>query len=380
MDIKDLRQNIDEIDKKMTALFSERMDVAAKIAEYKRVKGLPVLDPVREREKLSEISEMTPEELRDYSELLYSLIFELSRDYQTRILGNGSDLTEKIEKAIENTPKLFPEQAFVACQGVAGSNSQFACDRLFRRASIMYFSSFEAVFKAIEKGLCKYGVIPVENSTAGSVNSVYDLMMTHRFSIVRSIRIKIEHSLLANPGAKLEDIKEIYSHEQAISQCSKFLAEHPDIKVVPCENTAVAAKKVAESGRKDIAALSSKQCMSIYGLASLKDSVQNADNNYTRFICISKDLEIYPGADRTSVMLTLPHVPGSLYKLLARFYAVDVNINKLESRPLPGKEFEFMFYFDFDTPVYSPRLLRLLGELPGLCEQFTYLGSYSEVI
>jgi len=380
MDIKNLRENIDTIDKKLTELFSKRMDVAAKIAEYKREKGLPVLDPVRERVKLSEISDMTPEELRDYSEILYSIIFELSRDYQSRILGNGSDLTAKIENAIENTPRLFPEQAFVACQGVAGSNSQYACDRLFRRASIMYFSSFDAVFKAIEKGLCKYGVIPVENSTAGSVNSVYDLMMSHRFSIVRSIRIKIEHCLLANPGTKIEDVKEIYSHEQAISQCSNFLGELKGVKVIPCENTAVAAKMVAESGRKDIAALASKQCISFYGLSCLKDSVQNTENNYTRFICISKELEIYPGADRTSVMLTLPHVPGSLYKLLARFYALGVNINKLESRPLPGKEFEFMFYFDFDTPVYSPRLLRLLGDLPGLCEQFSYLGSYSEVL
>ncbi|MBP5313024.1 MAG: bifunctional chorismate mutase/prephenate dehydratase [Clostridia bacterium] len=380
MDIKELRENIDDIDKKLTELFARRMDVASKIAEYKKNKGLPVLDPVREREKLSEISKMTPDELKDYSELLYSLIFELSRDYQTRILGNGSELTEKIEKAVAGTPSLFPEQAFVACQGVAGSNSQFACDRLFRRASIMYFSSFEAVFKAIEKGLCRYGVIPVENSTAGSVNSVYDLMMTHKFSIVRSVRVKIEHCLLANEGTKLEDIKEIYSHEQAISQCSSFLGELKNVKIIPCENTAVAAKMVAESGRKDIAALASRQCMSFYGLKSLKDSVQNTENNYTRFICISKELEIYPGADRTSVMLTLPHVPGSLYKLLARFYAVDVNINKLESRPLPGREFEFMFYFDFDTPVYSPRLLRLLGELPGLCEQFSYLGSYSEVI
>lgn len=380
MDIKNLRENIDTIDKKLTELFSKRMDVAAKIAEYKREKGLPVLDPVRERVKLSEISDMTPEELRDYSEILYSIIFELSRDYQSRILGNGSDLTAKIENAIENTPRLFPEQAFVACQGVAGSNSQYACDRLFRRASIMYFSSFDAVFKAIEKGLCKYGVIPVENSTAGSVNSVYDLMMSHRFSIARSIRIKIEHCLLANPGTKIEDVKEIYSHEQAISQCSNFLGELKGVKVIPCENTAVAAKMVAESGRKDIAALASKQCISFYGLSCLKDSVQNTENNYTRFICISKELEIYPGADRTSVMLTLPHVPGSLYKLLARFYALGVNINKLESRPLPGKEFEFMFYFDFDTPVYSPRLLRLLGDLPGLCEQLSYLGSYSEVL
>ncbi len=244
----------------------------------------------------------------------------------------------------------------------------------------MYFSNFDAVFRAIEQGLCRYGVVPVENSTAGSVNSVYDLMMDHHFSIIRSMRLKVDHNLLANNGTKISDIREIYSHEQALSQCSGFLHSLDNVKIIPVENTAVAARIVAESGRNDIAAVASRSCVRYYGLECLKDSIQDKENNYTRFIAISKDLEIYPGADRTSLMAVLPHEAGSLYRLLSRFYALDINLNKLESRPLPGREFEFMFYFDLETPVYSPQLLELLGDLPNAVDSFTYLGSYSEVV
>ena len=244
----------------------------------------------------------------------------------------------------------------------------------------MYFSNFEGVFAAIEKGLCRYGIIPLENSTAGSVNMVYDLMMRYNFRIVRSVRLKVDHNLLAKPGAKLEDIREVWSHEQAIGQCSAFLQAHPEIKVVRCANTAEAARAVAQSDRTDIAALSSRACAALYGLQNLAPACQNQGNNYTRFICISRDLEIYPGADRTSLMVVLPHRPGSLYKLLSRFYALGINLNKLESRPLPDRDFEFMFYFDLDTSVYSPQFLQLMGELDSVCESFSYLGSYSEVI
>ena len=154
----------------------------------------------------------------------------------------------------------------------------------------------------------------------------------------------------------------------------------PGVTVVRCENTAMAAKRVAESDRTDVAALSSRACVGLYGLESLASSVQDQGNNYTRFICIAKDLEIYPGADRTSLMMVLPHKPGSLYKVLSRFYALGINLNKLESRPLPERDFEFMFYFDLETSVYSPQFRQLMGELPGLCEEFSYLGSYQEVV
>ena len=203
MDLNDYRKEIDEIDEQLLALFLRRMEVAGKIAEYKKANGLRVLDARREREKLRGIMDKTPEEMREYAASLYSLIFELSRSRQGCLLGTKGDLPAKIAGAIEHTPRLFPEDAAVACQGVEGAYSAQACERLFKRPSTFFFSSFEAVFSAIEKGLCRYGVLPLENSTAGSVNAVYDLMMRHNFRIVRSVRIKVDHNLLANPGAKL---------------------------------------------------------------------------------------------------------------------------------------------------------------------------------
>ena len=379
MELSDYRAQIDRIDRQLVELFAQRMETAAGIAAYKKAHGLPVLDPVRERQKLLEVASQAPEAMRDYTASLYTLLFELSRSYQTRLLGTSSALTAEIQSAIDHTPQLFPGNASVACQGVAGAYSQLACDKLFKLPRTMFFASFEAVFAAIEKGLCRYGVLPLENSTAGSVNAIYDLMMKHDFRIVRSVRLKIDHNLLVKPGTRREDIKEIYSHPQAISQCEQYLQGFSGVKVIPCENTAMAAQKVAESDG-GCAALSSRSCMKLYGLECLEASVQNTGNNFTRFICISKNLEIYPGADRTSLMAVLPHEPGSLCRLLNRFYALGLNLNKLESRPMPDRNFEFMFYFDLETSVYSPEFLQLMGELPALCEEFSYLGSYSEVV
>ena len=380
MDQKDFREQIDLIDDELVKLFAKRMEVSSKIAQFKKEKSLPVLDVKRERDKLKAVVDSSPDDIKEYTSVLYSLMFELSRSYQNKLIGKGTPLVSKIKDAIENTPKLFPEREAVACQGVEGAYSQIACDKLFKAPNVMYFSNFDAVFSAVEKGFCRYGVVPLENSTAGSVNTVYDLMTKHKFSIVRSIRLKVEHNLLAKPGTQISDIKEIYSHQQAISQCAGFLQSLKNVKIIPCENTAVAAKMVAESDRNDIATLSSRECMKLYGLSCLKASVQDKDNNYTRFICISKDLEIYPGADRTSLMAVLEDKPGSLYKLLSRLYALGINLNKLESRPMPEREFEFMCYFDLDTPVYSQEFLQLMGEIGDICEEFSYLGSYSEVI
>ena len=380
MELNNYREHLDTIDKELLRLFIERMAIAGEIAQWKQQNRMPVLDLRREKEKLRAMEEMSPEDLKEYSVSLFSLIMELSRSYQNRIIHPASAETLAIEQALKETPQLFPETAIVACQGVEGAYSGIACEKLFKRPSIFYFSSFDAVFSAIEKGLCRYGVIPVENSTAGTVNAVYDLMRKHDFRIVRSVRVKIDHNLLVKPGTKLEDIREIYSHAQAIAQCSAFLQSMPNVKVIPCENTAVAAKKVAESQDKGIAALSSRSCSKLYGLEILKADVQDSGNNHTRFICISKNLEIYPGADRTSLMMVLPHEPGSLYRLLSRFNALGINLTKLESRPMPERSFEFMFYFDLDTSVYSPRFIQLMGELPDISEEHEYLGSYSEVI
>ena len=380
MELKNYRDQLDRIDSQILSLFSERMAISGEIAQWKQENGMPVLDVRREKEKLRTMEEKSPADLGEYSVSLFSLIMELSRSYQNRILHPSSPETAAIEKALKETLQLFPETAFVACQGVEGAYSGIACEKLFKRPNIFYFSTFDAVFSAIEKGLCRYGVIPVENSTAGTVNAVYDLMRKHDFRIVRSVRVKVDHNLLVRPGTKLEEIREIYSHAQAIAQCSAFLQSMPNVKVIPCENTAIAAKMVAESNDNGIAALSSRSCSKLYNLEILKADVQDSGNNHTRFICISRELEIYPGADRTSLMMVLPHEQGSLYKLLSRFNALGINLTKLESRPMPERSFEFMFYFDLDTSVYSPRFIQLMGELGDISEEHEYLGSYSEVI
>ena len=381
MSMEVLREKIDRIDRELLGLFQERMDVAGEIGAYKRAHGLPVLDRKREREKLNEIGGLVASEKEPYARILYDLLFELSRSYQRSQDEAHSPLYGSIQNAVQNTPPLFPPAATVACQGVEGAYSQMASQRLFKRPNVLYFTSFESVFSAIEAGLCEYGMLPLENSTAGSVTKIYDLMQERKFHIVRSVRLKVEHSLLVPRGVNREEIREVYSHEQAISQCAGFLeALGPHVKVTRVENTAAAAQAVAESGRQDVAAISSHSCMELYGLDCLQRSIQDRDNNYTRFICISRKLEIYPGADRTSIMLVLPHRPGSLYKVLSWLYALGINLNKLESRPLPGRDFEFMFYFDLETSIYSEEFLQLVDDLQELCEEFTYLGSYTEVI
>ena len=379
-ELEQLRGDIDSIDRQIVDLMKRRMETVAQVAEYKKANNMPVLDTSRERALLSKVGQEAGEELADYVQSMYRTIMAASRSYENGKLGRGSKVYDGIKKAMEETPQLFPQRPTVACQGIEGAYSQIACDRLFKAPSIMYFQSFDHVFKAVESGMCQYGILPIENSTAGSVNAVYDLMIRHNFSIVRSARLKVSHNLLAKPGTKLEDIRDVYSHEQALHQCAGYLAGLKNVAVHVVENTAVAARMVAQSDRSDVAALSSRFCAEQYDLEIVQDNVQDQDNNYTRFICISKKPEIYPGADRTSLMMTLPHKPGTLYNVLAKFYALNINLQKLESRPLPSREFEFMFYFDVEASVYAPEMEKLFRDLEAESEQLRYLGTYHEVI
>lgn len=380
MELENLRNEIDQIDRELVKLFVQRMQISEQVADIKKDQNLPIYVPARERDILQKVADLAGPNMANYTRVLYSMLFELSRSYQSKHNTEHTDLYRQITSSIENTEKLFPQAPMVACQGVEGAYSQIACEKIFKNPFIMYFKNFDGVFQAIEQGLCQYGILPIENSTAGSVKKIYDLMIHHNFSIVRTFRLKIDHNLLANPGAAIDGIKIIYSHEQAINQCSDFLKKLDGINIIPVENTAVAANMVAESGRKDVAAISSRTCEELYGLQSLADSIQDKGNNRTRFICISKNLEIYPGADKTSIMMILPHKPGALYKVLARMYVLGINVIKLESRPIPDRDFEFMFYFDLETSIYSEEFVQLMCELDDLCEEFKYLGSYTEVV
>ncbi len=379
MDLDALRERINAIDDQMVDLFVERMQVAAEIAGAKAEKNLPVLDLRREQAVLQKVMDRAGEEFEIYVNKLYQTMFDVSKSYQSGILSGETPLVAEIRKNIADPLLEFPKKAVVACQGVEGSYASRACDRLFTLPSKMFFSNFESVFHAVESGLCRYGVLPIENSSAGSVTEVYDLMAKHRFYIVKSMKLHINHALLARSGVKLEDVKEVISHSQALQQCSNFLKAHPGIKVTIFENTATAAKFVAQSERKDIAALSSADCAKLYGLHMLMDSVQNSENNYTRFICIAKNMELYAGSNKISLMLSVDHKPGSLHEMIGKFACRGINLCKLESRPIPGKDFEFRFYFDLDGSVFSPDMITVLQDIEQAAESLSFLGCYSEM-
>ncbi len=374
-----LRKEIDGIDDRMAALFNDRMRLAGEIGRVKAEGGGAVADFNREKSILNRVAQGVDADKLTYMKQVFGTLFDVSKAYQTGFVDTDSPIGRKIAEAAASTPAEFPVRATVACQGIEGAYSMLACEKLFALSDIMYFKDWNGVFNAIEKGLCRYGILPIENSTAGSVNTVYDLILSHKFYVVRTVSMRIKHSLLAKKGTSLQDVKEIYSHEQAVVQCSAFLSAHPEIKVSVVENTAVAARTVAESGRADVAAISSPECAEIYGLAPIASGVQNADENYTRFICISRDLEIYPNADRISLVMTLPHVTGSLNKLLSKFSSLGLNLTKLESRPIGTGDFEFAFYFDFEGDVRKEEVRNLISELSLSIENFSFLGCYSEI-
>ena len=381
MDLSKIREQIDVIDDQIATLYGERMKLVNMVSEAKKQTGKAVNDPEREKKILLRVTEKVDESEQVYLKRVFETIFETSKAYQTMHAEYRSEIGDKIKAALDKGELKFPVKAKVACQGVTGAYSGIAADKLFELADITYFKNFDGVFQAVEKGFCKYGVLPIENSSAGSVNQVYDLMKEHKFYIVRSVRLSVSHNLIVNKDAKKEDIKEIYSHEQALSQCKKYLEQFKNAQIIACPNTAVAAKMVAESGRKDVAAISSRECADLYGLKLLETNVQDSDNNYTRFILIAKEMEFYADANKISIMTTLPqNAPGSLNKLLSKFSNLGINLTKLESRPIVGSSFEFMFYFDFNCDIREKGVQNLLYELDNSTEQFTFLGAYGEIV
>ncbi len=378
MELSEIRTKIDAVDDQLLSLFLERMALSEEVAACKNEHHLPILNKQREREILAKVTERAGDKER-YAYHLYSTLFELARSRQAELISAPTHVAERIATALKDGGEVFPQTGLAACQGVEGANSQVACDRLLPRGNIMYVKSFQAVAAAVESGLCKFGVLPIENSSNGSVRAVYQLLQEHDLSIVRSARLCIRHELLALPGVKPEDITEIYSHEQAIGQCSKFLGGLKDVKVIPCGNTAAAAKMVAESGSRRAAAISSHPCAALYGLECINGNIQDSDNNYTRFICVTKKPVIYAGANRISLIIAFENKPGALYDILSKLAALDINMTKLESCPVAGSDFEFIFFIELEASVQDPSVLAMLEEMERSCAQFQFLGSYAEV-
>ena len=379
MDLSEIRGSIDKINEELLDLFMRRMDLSCKVAKYKSEHNMPILNRDREREILRWVSEHSGE-MEPYAHRLFCLLFELSRTYQAGMCARDSRVRGIIEKTLSEPAVLFPYGGSIACQGVEGAYSQMAADKMFPRGNIMFFKSFEGVFDAVEDGLCDFGLLPIENSSNGSVRAVYDLIQRKNVSIVRSARLCVRHELLTKPGVRLSEITEIHSHQQALGQCSKFLHSLGDgVKVIPCDNTAMAAQLVAQSPERGIAAISSSGCAALYGLEAVQGvDLQNSDNNYTRFICIAKEPRLYPGANRISLVLSCDHRPGALYDILAQISALELNLIKLESCPMVGHDFEFLFFFEIEASVLDPKVVDMLENLEHTCRSLKYLGNYLE--
>ena len=378
MELSEIREKIDAVDDQLLDLFLQRMDLSEEVAAYKNEHHLPILNKERERAILAKVTERSGEKER-YAYHLFSTLFELARSRQAELIDAPTRVGAQIKAALADMNEVFPQTGLVACQGVEGANSQVACDRLLPRGNIVYVKTFQAVVSAVESGLCKFGVLPMENCSNGSVRAVYELLQDHNLTIVRSTRLCIRHELLALPGVKMGDITEIYSHEQAIGQCSKFLNSLNGVRVIPCDNTAAAAKMVAERGDRHVAAISSHPCAALYGLETVSDEIQDSDNNYTRFICVTKDPVIYAGASRISLIIACDNKPGALYEILSKLAALGINMTKLESCPVTGRNFEFIFFLELEASVQAPGVLPMLEELERSCEGFHFLGNYAEV-
>ena len=377
MDLTEIRKGIDAADAKLLEAFLERMRLSETVLEAKRKAGLPILNREREREILARVMRESGE-LAPYAHKLYTTLFELSRTYQAALGAKASSLAHSIESGLVPDGTPLPDRGSVACQGVDGAYSQMAAEKLFPMGTITFFKTFDAVFDAVQSGLCTYGVLPIENSTNGSVRNVYTLLKTHSVSIIRSLRLCVTHNLLVKPGTKLSEITEIRSHEQALGQCSAFLKSLRGVKTVPVANTAMAAQSVAESADRGLACIASSGCAEIYGLEALDVKLQNSDNNYTRFIVITKTPAVYPGANRIAIILSLAHKPGSLSEALAKIASAGINLVKLESYPLVGHDFEFLFFFEIEASVREAKTLGVLNELKACSTSFTYLGNYVE--
>ena len=379
-DLKEVRKEIDAIDEEMVRLFVRRMNAAEAVAEAKRGSGTPVLNPAREREILAKVAETVGPDLENEGRILFTTLMSISRGRQREELSKGNAFSEALARSIAETAGKFPSRATVASAGIEGAYNQQAVSRLFAFPTIFYFKGFDDVFTAVEKGMCEYGVLPIENSAVGSVTAVYDLMAKHDFRIVKAMKLRIRHVLLAPRGVKLGDVREVASHPYALAQCQAYLKGLGDVRQVPASNTAVAAAELAKSGRRDAAVIASRECAELYGLDVLEEDISDVSSNYTRFICISRKSEIYPGADKVSLLMNLGHRPGALSDVLVKFAAGGINLTKLESRPIPGTDFEFRFIFELEASPFDPHVVKILAGLANdpEVEHFTFLGAYEE--
>ncbi|MGB5823014.1 MAG: prephenate dehydratase [Proteocatella sp.] len=378
LDLNELRDEINEIDSGLAQLFERRMELVAKIAKYKISKNMPVLNSERE----TQVIKRTLENLKNKSlskemeEFFYD-VMGISKDYQNKYIeaNHGPCIGDKKESRTHRGNKGLK----IGFQGILGSFSEEALFNYFGESANTHdYRQFEDVFVAISEGKVDYGILPVENSSTGSVNEVYDLLRKYGCYINGEIVLKVRQNLLGVKGASIDDIQEVYSHGQGFQQSAQFFQQHPEWKLIPYHNTALSAKLVSEAGDKSKAAVASDRAAAMYDLDILKENLNFNSNNYTRFVIVGKNLELDERSDKISVVLTVLHKAGSLCDVLKLFSEKGLNLLKIESRPIMNKSWEYFFHIDFEGNLKDPEINHIVEQIKNRTTYFKILGNYKK--
>lgn len=370
MDLSILRSEIDSIDKQILELFKRRMEINIDVAKYKQANSMPIFQQGRENQVIDRVKSHSPNWLQNGVESLFLQIMDIGKSIQQQTLYK--------DIFMEYQPLTIDETSRVACFGINGSNTEQAVFKIFPNCkNVEYISTFEDVCKSIECGKNDFGVLPIQNSTSGSINATYDLLKKYDLYITNTVDVSLSHCLAVKEGTQLQDVKKVYSHPQCFTQCSEFMEKY-QLEAHEYGNTSLSAKYVLESD-KPIGAICSEHCAKLYGLVPIVKNISDVLPNYTKFVCVSNKFKKSENANIISVILTVPHVKGSLYRLLTKFFVCGLNLVKLESRPIMDGSFEVAFYLDFEGSVDDIVVSSLLTSLRNELEYFKFLGNYSHV-
>ena len=369
MDLSSLRSEIDGIDNQILELFKRRMEINIDVANYKQANNMQIFQQGRENQVIDRVKSNSPDWLKNGTESLFLQIMDIGKSIQQQTLYK--------DIFMEYEPLNIKENPKVACFGIAGSNTEQAVLKIFNKCNIDYMETFEDVCQSVENGTNDFGVLAIQNSTSGSISATYDLLKNHNLYITNTVDIPISHCLAVKKGTKLEDIKKVYSHPQGFAQCSEFMEKY---HLEPHEhgNTSLSAKYVLESN-EPIGAICSEHCAKLYGLVPIVKNISDILPNYTKFVCVSNKFKKSEDANIISVILTVPHIKGSLYRLLTKFFVCGLNLVKLESRPIMDGSFEVVFYLDFVGNVDDIVVSSLLTSMRNELDYFKFLGNYTHI-
>lgn len=374
MDLGDLRKQIDSVDEQIVSLYEERMDICKHVAEVKIETGKKVFDREREKEKIARVKSLTHNDFnRTGIGELFEQIMSMSRKLQYQLLAEKGSMGRLPFIGVDS---LVDDRVRVVFQGAEGAYSQAAMHQYFgEEVNSFHVDTFRDACCAIEEGSADFAVLPIENSTAGIVNEIYDLLVEFENYIVGEQIIRIEHCLLGVPGTRMEDIRTVFSHPQSLMQSARFLAEH-DWKQISLPNNAFAARKVAQEGDCTQAAIASEYAGKVYGLEVLKKPVNQSEMNSTRFIIITNQKIFRKDAKKVSICFEIAHESGSLYHMLSHFIYNNLNMTKIESRPIEGRNWEYRFFVDFDGNLADSAVKNALRGLRDEAQNMRILGNY----